>query len=85
MHMNTELFRFDAQLRQIDGTMNTIENQREALESASANTAVLSAMALTTNAVTSLLSLASPHGPCNASAPNGALRLLVWLDHPASS
>merc|ERR1712025_839498 len=36
--------RYDAQLRQIDGTLTTIESQREALEGANTNTAVLTTM-----------------------------------------
>jgi charged multivesicular body protein 4 len=36
--------RYDAQLRQIDGTLTTIESQREALEGANTNTAVLQTM-----------------------------------------
>ena len=36
--------RYDAQLQQIDGTMSTIEMQREALEGANTNTAVLTTM-----------------------------------------
>merc|ERR1711963_268757 len=36
--------RYDAQLRQIDGTLTTIEAQREALEGANTNTAVLQTM-----------------------------------------
>merc|ERR1711996_59092 len=36
--------RYDAQLRQIDGTLTTIEQQREALEGANTNTAVLQTM-----------------------------------------
>lgn len=36
--------RFDRQLQQIDGTLTTIEQQREALESANTNTAVLQTM-----------------------------------------
>jgi len=36
--------RYDLQLQQIDGTLSTIEMQREALESANTNTAVLTTM-----------------------------------------
>jgi len=36
--------KFEAQLQQIDGTLSTIEMQREALESANTNTAVLTTM-----------------------------------------
>ena len=36
--------RFEKQLQQIDGTLTTIEYQREALENASTNTEVLKAM-----------------------------------------
>jgi len=36
--------RYDSQLQQIDGTMSTIEMQREALEGANTNTAVLTTM-----------------------------------------
>lgn len=36
--------KFEAQLQQIDGTLSTIELQREALESANTNTAVLTTM-----------------------------------------
>ena len=36
--------RFETQLRQIDGTLSTIEMQREALEGANTNTAVLKTM-----------------------------------------
>jgi len=36
--------RYDAQLQQIDGTLSTIEMQREALEGANTNTAVLTTM-----------------------------------------
>jgi charged multivesicular body protein 4 len=36
--------RYDAQLQQIDGTLTTIESQREALEGANTNTAVLQTM-----------------------------------------
>ncbi|XP_066597879.1 charged multivesicular body protein 4 [Prorops nasuta] len=36
--------RYEKQLQQIDGTLSTIEMQREALESASTNTAVLTTM-----------------------------------------
>merc|ERR1712241_8700 len=36
--------RYDKQLQQIDGTMGTIEMQREALEGANTNTAVLTTM-----------------------------------------
>ena len=38
------IFRYDKQLQQIDGTMSTIEMQREALEGANTNTAVLKTM-----------------------------------------
>lgn len=37
-------FRYDSQLQQIDGTLSTIEMQREALEGANTNTAVLTTM-----------------------------------------
>ena len=37
-------FRYDKQLQQIDGTLSTIEMQREALEGANTNTAVLTSM-----------------------------------------
>ena len=37
-------FRYDKQLQQIDGTLSTIEMQREALEGANTNTAVLETM-----------------------------------------
>ena len=37
-------FRFDKQLQQIDGTLSTIELQRDALESASSNTAIIDTM-----------------------------------------
>ena len=37
-------FRYDKQLQQIDGTLSTIEMQREALEGANTNTAVLTTM-----------------------------------------
>lgn len=36
--------RYEKQLQQIDGTLSTIEMQREALESASTNTTVLQTM-----------------------------------------
>lgn len=36
--------RFEKQLQQIDGTLSTIEMQREALESANTNTSVLTNM-----------------------------------------
>ena len=36
--------RYDRQLQQIDGTLTTIEQQREALEGANTNTAVLQTM-----------------------------------------
>ena len=36
--------RYDKQLQQIDGTLSTIEMQREALEGANTNTAVLNTM-----------------------------------------
>lgn len=36
--------RFEKQLQQIDGTLSTIEMQREALEGANTNTAVLTTM-----------------------------------------
>lgn len=36
--------RLEKQLQQIDGTLSTIEMQREALESANTNTAVLTTM-----------------------------------------
>ena len=36
--------RYDKQLQQIDGTLTTIEQQREALEGANTNTAVLQTM-----------------------------------------
>lgn len=36
--------RYEKQLQQIDGTLSTIEMQREALESANTNTAVLTTM-----------------------------------------
>lgn len=36
--------RYDGQLQQIDGTLSTIEMQREALEGANTNTAVLTTM-----------------------------------------
>ena len=38
------LCRYDKQLQQIDGTLSTIEMQREALEGANTNTAVLTTM-----------------------------------------
>lgn len=38
--------RYEKQLQQIDGTLSTIEMQREALESANTNTAVLQTMKL---------------------------------------
>ena len=38
------LRRYDKQLQQIDGTLSTIEMQREALEGANTNTAVLTTM-----------------------------------------
>ena len=38
------VFRYDKQLQQIDGTLSTIEMQREALEGANTNTAVLTTM-----------------------------------------
>ena len=40
----TLCFRYDKQLQQIDGTLSTIEMQREALEGANTNTAVLNTM-----------------------------------------
>ena len=40
----TSVFRYDKQLQQIDGTLSTIEMQREALEGANTNTAVLNTM-----------------------------------------
>ena len=40
----TSSFRYDSQLQQIDGTLSTIEMQREALEGANTNTAVLTTM-----------------------------------------
>lgn len=39
-----KLCRYDKQLQQIDGTLSTIEMQREALEGANTNTAVLTTM-----------------------------------------
>ena len=39
-----KIFRYDKQLQQIDGTLSTIEMQREALEGANTNTAVLETM-----------------------------------------
>lgn len=36
--------RYEKQLQQIDGTLSTIEMQREALEGANTNTAVLTSM-----------------------------------------
>ena len=41
---NIFIFRYDKQLQQIDGTLSTIEMQREALEGANTNTAVLKTM-----------------------------------------
>lgn len=38
--------RYEKQLQQIDGTLSTIEMQREALEGANTNTAVLTTMKL---------------------------------------
>ena len=38
------IVRYDKQLQQIDGTLSTIEMQREALEGANTNTAVLNTM-----------------------------------------
>ena len=38
------ILRYDKQLQQIDGTLSTIEMQREALEGANTNTAVLKTM-----------------------------------------
>ena len=38
------ILRYDKQLQQIDGTLSTIEMQREALEGANTNTAVLNTM-----------------------------------------
>lgn len=43
--------RYEQQLTQIDGTLTTIEYQREALESASTNTAVLQAMQFSSQAL----------------------------------
>ena len=39
-----DVCRYDKQLQQIDGTLSTIEMQREALEGANTNTAVLTTM-----------------------------------------
>ena len=39
-----DVCRYDKQLQQIDGTLYTIEMQREALEEANTNTAVLTTM-----------------------------------------
>ena len=41
---NSVMCRYDKQLQQIDGTLSTIEMQREALEGANTNTAVLTTM-----------------------------------------
>jgi charged multivesicular body protein 4 len=49
--------RFEKQLQQIDGTLSTIEMQREALESANTNTAVLTIMSEADKA----LKAAHPH------------------------
>ena len=38
------IVRYDKQLQQIDGTLSTIEMQREALEGSNTNTAVLTTM-----------------------------------------
>merc|ERR1712114_132990 len=43
--------RYDKQLQQIDGTLSTIEMQREALEGANTNTAVLTTMNNTAKAL----------------------------------
>ena len=40
----SDICRYDKQLQQIDGTLSTIEMQREALEGANTNTAVLTTM-----------------------------------------
>ena len=45
--------RYEKQLQQIDGTLSTIEMQREALESANTNTAVLTTMKLAADALKS--------------------------------
>ena len=44
LYIKTFSFRYDSQLQQIDGTLSTIEMQREALEGANTNTAVLTTM-----------------------------------------
>lgn len=43
--------RYEAQLRQIDGTLTTIEYQREALENANTNAEVLQTMAVAASAM----------------------------------
>ena len=43
-YIKTFSLRYDSQLQQIDGTLSTIEMQREALEGANTNTAVLTTM-----------------------------------------
>lgn len=45
--------RYEQQLAQIDGTMLTIEQQREALEGANTNTAVLNTMKTASDALKS--------------------------------
>lgn len=45
--------RYEQQLAQIDGTMLTIEQQREALEGANTNTAVLTTMKTAADALKS--------------------------------
>lgn len=43
--------RYEKQLQQIDGTLSTIEMQREALESANTNTNVLTTMKIASDAL----------------------------------
>ena len=45
--------RYEKQLQQIDGTLSTIEFQREALENASTNTEVLKVMGVASKALKS--------------------------------
>jgi charged multivesicular body protein 4 len=54
--------RFEKQLQQIDGTLSTLEMQREALESANTNTAVLQTM----NAAAKAMKAAHQHMCVNA-------------------
>jgi len=52
--------RYEKQLQQIDGTLTTLEQQREALESANTNTAVLQVSLLRTNLLLFSFEFTSP-------------------------